>query len=33
MFDNKVSSEDLKNIDKTLLDLKERILSDFVINF
>ena len=33
MFDNKVSSEDLKNIDKTLLDLKEKVLSDFVIHF
>ena len=33
MFDNKVSSEDLKNLDKIIINLKEKVLSDFVIHF
>ena len=33
MFDNQISSDDLKNIDKTLLELKERVLSDFALHF
>ena len=33
MFDNQISSNDLKKIDKNILELKERVLSDFAIHF